>query len=105
MLGKVCYLFNKSELELLKSVVYLEPILEDAVNGIKPKGDKWLIKIDAGDIGDALSALEYAAGYTEGYDKKEDYLKLHDKIKEGFKHSQQSRRKIIEQEIRKQLGD
>ncbi len=104
MQGKVCYLFNKSELELLKSIVYLEPFLEDAVESIKPEGDKWLIQIDTNDIDEALSALAYAAGYTE-YDKKENYLKLCDKIKEGFRRSQQSRRKITEQEIRKQLGE
>ena len=105
MHDKVSFLFNKSELELLESVVYLEPFLDDVIEGAKLEGDKWIVQFHDSDGKDALSALLSSAGWVKDYCKKEEYLKLYDKIKEGFIHNKYLRRKIIEQQIRKELGD
>ncbi|MCK4826489.1 hypothetical protein KA005_62685 [bacterium] len=105
MHDKVSFLFNKSELELLESVVYLEPFLDDVVENAKFEGDKWIVQFHISDERDVLSALSSSAGWTKSYSKKEEYLKLCNKIKEGFVRNKYLRRKIIEQQIRKELGE
>ena len=99
---KVYYVFSKSELELIESVIYLEPCLDYVVDKAKPEGDKWTVGFCISDMAEALSALLFSA---EGSDKEEEYLKLHSKVKEGFIRSQRLRREISQRQIRKQLDD
>jgi len=99
---KVYYVFSKSELELIESVIYLEPCLDYVVDKAKPEGNKWIVGLCISDMREALSALLFSA---EGSDKEEEYLKLYSKVEEGFIRNQRLRREITERQIRKQLDD
>ena len=105
MYDKVSFLFNKSELKLFESVVYLEPFLDYVVESAKPEGDKWIVQFQVNDEREALSALSSSAGWTKSYSKKEGYFELYNKIKEGFVRNKYLRYKIIEDQIRKELSE
>jgi len=101
---KVFFLLTKQELDLLEKVALFEPWLCDGIDNAKNKGGRYIVNLYAYDIDDALSALEYLVDCTESYIEKEAYIKLHDKIKENFLHSQSLRQSIAEKQICKQFG-
>lgn len=81
---KIAYLLTRDELNLLRSVLYLEPGLIDSIEGAKKEGNRYIIRFCPDNIMDVLGSLSFATGYVEPYTEKEKHLKLHDKIKDGF---------------------
>jgi len=103
--AKVFFLLTEQELDLLEGAALFEPWLCDSIDDAKKKGDQYIVNIYTCDIGETLGALAYSAKCAESYVEKEAYIKLHDKIKENSLRSRNSRRSIIEKQIRKQLGE
>lgn len=101
---KVFFLLTKEELDLLEEAALFEPWLLDSIDNAKKKDDQYIVNIYTYDIVDTLSALAFSADCAKSYAEKEAYITLHDKIKEKSLHSQNSRRSIAENQIRKQLG-
>ena len=103
--AKAFFLLTKQELDILEKAALFEPWLIDNIDGAKKKGDQYIVNIHTCDIGETLGAIAYSAECTEIYTEKEAYIALHDKIKEKYLHSKNSRRFITENQIRKQLGE
>lgn len=78
--SKVSFLLTEEELQLLESVVYLEPFLVDVVDGAKLKDDKYEVEFSVYDLKDTLSALAYVAPDIESYMEKETLYQLYGKI-------------------------
>ncbi|MFH1504760.1 MAG: hypothetical protein ABIH08_05185 [Candidatus Omnitrophota bacterium] len=102
---KISFLLTKEELGLLKSVVYLEPFLDDNVRKAKAEGSHYVVKFDPEDVEDALNALSFEPDCVESQLEKEKYFQLFEKIKKDFIRNRRQHRANIENQIRKELGD
>ena len=85
--SKVSFLLTKTELELMKSILYLEPYLEDGIKTAKPEAGKHRVEFSTDDLAESLGALSYSISYTISPGKRKQIYSLHDKIKNYLKIS------------------
>ena len=68
-------------MELLRSILYLEPCLVDGIENAKAENGKYRVEFSDDDLAESLEALSYSTSYTHSYSKREQLRSLYDKIK------------------------
>ena len=77
----VSFHINEEERAVLENVVFLEPFLQDNLAKIKKEKKGYLIKFDADDLFDAISAVEYAKECIVSHRQTSNYHYLSQKLK------------------------
>ena len=90
---KYSLLLTKEEFDLFRTVLFLEPGLQDVTESMRIAANGCLVTFSVVNVNEALDALLYAAGsIAKSVIEKEAYVGLHDKIKEGFYRNKHLRR-------------
>jgi len=94
---KIYLILSEAELGLLEKVLFLEPGLQDVTETARPHPKGFLVGFTETNITEALDALSYAViNIAKSAQEKDDYMNLHNKIKQGFIRNQNLRRSIGE---------
>ena len=90
--SKISFLLTRAELNLLESVLYLEPCLVDGIENAKAENGKHRVKFSGDDLAESLGALSYTSNCTHSHGKREELHNLYNKIKSYLTLSQGLRR-------------
>lgn len=80
----ISFLLTTNEFQLLASIVYLEPFLDEVLSKVKAEEGALRLKFSYGDLEDAVNALDHQGGHESDPDRRRQLQMLGERL-EGYK--------------------